>query len=438
MNPLTTANARSGLIFVMLFCSTLSSQFRLVDDHSDGTNGNEFDYYWYYYDDLTGLGEYDRLQADPQSQPSVIDVPYVLEHREAYGDPADTLEIKNYEFTINEENGNRFATMPFTFGNSWETTLGTSYPYVGMVTMLAAEGKSIDLSEMTGVKFRIRSRKEPLNIVFKVQTLDIKQDSSQAYYQDTISVTTEWSEKTVAFEKIKQPAWAQNLARFDFDLCHCTKLVWEVQQITNTSLKYDTLDLDDIYLVPAPPSPYLWLYTASLNPPTNYKFATFETLPRNVTPLGTYWYAFDDSLAGGQSQIFAGAKRNPMTVFYDLIYAEGTGFNSDYGIAIECLFGPDISKNCPPVHGFASLAFDLYDSASADYLNLSSKEFASIYFDYRTDEDIDRVSLEILDFYDVRDRNDPSRESPRSSGNVWFRDLPLTNSSWRAVNIPFD
>ena len=126
---------RWGLTAVLIYSSLLFSKYILLDDHEDGTNSNELENYWYYYDDNTGIHEYDRPQADPASTPSVIDVPYTERLREAFGNPDDSVTIKDYSFTCNEEAGNKYATMPFILGNSWTTTSGTALPYVGIVTM---------------------------------------------------------------------------------------------------------------------------------------------------------------------------------------------------------------------------------------------------------------------------------------------------------------
>lgn len=104
------------------FLSLTTDRSFLIDDHSDGTNVNELDRYWFYYDDNQGRFEYDRLRSlDPTTMPSVIDVPqYINEVKSPFSD--DIWRLKDYTFTIDEEAGNKFAAMPFTLGERWEAT----------------------------------------------------------------------------------------------------------------------------------------------------------------------------------------------------------------------------------------------------------------------------------------------------------------------------
>ena len=131
MGRYTLKTALLGLASVLMASSSLFAADALFDDHSDGTNANEFEYYWYYYDDNAGLGKDDRPLAAPSSTPSVVNVPFTEKNREAYGNAGDTWKVKDYKFTLDEEAGNKFATMPFTYGEVWTASYGDAMPYVG-------------------------------------------------------------------------------------------------------------------------------------------------------------------------------------------------------------------------------------------------------------------------------------------------------------------
>jgi hypothetical protein len=180
------------IIFTVVFPFTLFAQAVLIDDHTDRTNANEFDGYWYYYDDSRCIYENDRGYIASTSLPSEIDVEYKIYPSRNSDDFSRDMPLNRriYTFTLDEENGNAFATMPFTFGEAWETPDGVANSYVGMGTMLASEGTSFNLFDATAISFKIRSRKYKCTLFFKVLTLDILRDSSECYYHYELTTDT--------------------------------------------------------------------------------------------------------------------------------------------------------------------------------------------------------------------------------------------------------
>jgi hypothetical protein len=307
MGRFTRKTALLGLASVLIASSSLFAVDSKLDDHEDGTNQNDFLYYWYYYDDNSGVGADDRPQAETPGTPSVINVPFEEKNRR----PGDSHMVKDYKFTVGEEGGNKYATMPFTFGSTWKTSYGEGKPYVGMGTMLTEEGKALDLTGATAVSFRIRGSTN-MTVDFKVQTLDIDEDSTFGYYQTNIAVTTDWQQYTILLSELDQPPWAKNDKdkKFAFDITKCTKLAWEVQKEDNMMVTEGTLDVDDIVIIDYEwVSPFMFtnvVPVASSTLPASGLFSSFDENPSNVSKLGTYWYAYNDAEIGGASEVLDG------------------------------------------------------------------------------------------------------------------------------------
>ncbi|HEX2959610.1 MAG TPA: fibronectin type III domain-containing protein, partial [Chitinispirillaceae bacterium] len=259
-------SAVSGVL--LCIAGLVFGQNQLVDDFTDGDSLNRLGYPWYYFDDNTGIADNDRPQAAPASIPSIINVPYTEEERHAFGDPNDHHMIKKYTFATGTDIlSNRFATMPFTLGESFTTSAGWDmYSYVGMGTALALEGGSIDLSGVTKIRFKIRSRNRPLSFNFKVQTFEIDSISSGdaealsrednnpfGYYGVWDSITTtDFSEFVITINggsngrgNLTAPTWAVNALPYNSK--RVTKLTWEINSDMNSTVTSDTLDIDDLY-----------------------------------------------------------------------------------------------------------------------------------------------------------------------------------------------
>jgi hypothetical protein len=427
-----------------------------VDDFEGGTSQNYFENYWYYYDDNGGTKQEDRPQKAPDSKPSVINVPYGFKNRYQCGNMKDTFKIKDYKFLIKEEGGNKYGSMPFTYGDAWECTGYTAQPFIGIGTELVPNGDSLDLTGATSVAFRIRSHVNSLKVNFRIETMDIIRDSSFAFYFYQVTAPmNQWAACTVDIAKLAQPSWAKGeQQKTSLAQKLCAKLAWEVHGESNTGVKFDTLDIDDIVIKGYNfVSPTQWTKAAAA-PPTSGIFSTFEVAPKEKTPLETYWYAYDDNSIGGNSQVIQGAEKDPATGLLTLNWLNGTGYNNRHtGAAVKIQLGKTMRRANAPgdtvdVQGFVGMGFNVYDSVGAVYFNATTGKMganggqgsaSSIYFEYLADGDFRNMTLEVSDSCDVPDKNQPTRKDTRGPGIVWFRNLPLTGpNTWKAVEIPFD
>jgi hypothetical protein len=436
-----------------------------VDDFTGGTNQNYFENYWYYYDDNGGTKAEDRpLKAPPDSIPSVVNVPYTYKPRHASGNLMDTFKLKDYQFSIKTEGTNNFASMPFTYGTKWKCTGYTASPFVGIGTELVPDGKYLDLTGATAVTFKLRSRVNDLTVNFRIETMDIIRDSSFAYfYKGVTTKAGTWKDFTVSLVPtttnptgdLAQPSWAKgDVQKTTFAQNMCAKLSWEVHGEVNETVKFDTLDVDEIVIKDYNfVSPSLWTKTATARPATGL-FATFETAPQSETPLGTYWYAYNDHDIGGSSQVSLGATQDPETGLLMFDWTPNTGYgNTGTGAAVKIQLGPTVRKANAPgdtvnVQGFIGIGFNTYDSSTALYFNTTTGKTGthggtgntnSIYFEYLADGDFQYLTVEVSDSNDVPDKYQPTRKDTRGSGIVWYRNVPITGTGvWKAVEIPFD
>ncbi len=452
--------AASAALFVT--APSLFAADAIVDNLSGGTNQNLFENYWYYYDDNGGTKADDRPIAGKGTKQSTIDVPYNLVPREASGNKADTFKLRNYTFLVKEEGTNKYACMPFTYGEKWKaswcTAAACAAPFVGIGTMFAPDKKFLNLTGATAITFKVRAHVNDLTVSFKVETMDITKDSSFAFWAKPVAVPKGvWTDVTVAIPgDLTQPGWATaTQKKATFDQAECTKIAWEVHGESNTTVTSDTLDVDDIvvkdytYI-----SPSLWTAVASARPAKGL-FADFEKLTyKNATPLGTYWYAYNDHEIAGNSAVTRGATQDTTSKLLTLDWTSGTGFgNAGYGAAVEVKLGKSVKKVNGPgdtanVQGFIGIGFNVYDSAGAIYFNANTGKLGTIggtgaatgiYFEYVADGDFPYLTLEVSDVNDVPDKTNPTRKDTRGSGIVWYRNLPKTGpGTWRAVEIPFN
>jgi hypothetical protein len=444
----------AGLIMVLRTSWSLADA--KLDDFSGGTNENQFENYWYYYDYNGGNKAEDRPQKAKDSTPSIINVPYGYKPRLLCGNTKDTFKLKDYQFLVKDEAGNKYASMPFTYGTKWKCTGYTASPFVGIGTELVPDGKTIDLTGATSVTFRLRSHVNALTVNFRIETMDIIRDSSFAYYYSAVVTTAgSWSDHEVLLPGgLTQPSWAKgDQAKTAFAQTMCAKFSWEVHGESN-DIKGDTLDIDDIVIKGYNyVSPSVWIKTETA-PPAKGLFSTFEVAPKNATPFGTYWYAYNDFSIGGNSQVTKGAEQDAESGLLTLQWNAGTGSgNAGTGAAVGFQLGKTVTKTetsgtTSNVQGFIGIGFNVYDSMGAVYYNSTTGKMGTkggtgsadaIYFEYLADGDFKYLTLEVSDSFDVPDKNQPTRKDSRGSGIVWYRNLPLTGANtWKAVKIPFD
>ncbi|HEX2956027.1 MAG TPA: hypothetical protein VHO70_04325 [Chitinispirillaceae bacterium] len=439
--------ALPGLVSVFAATSLFAND-QLVDDVKDGNNQNAFEQYWYYYDDNTAPKPDDRHQAAPDSKPSEIHVPSTEKDRN-WG-ASDDHKIKDYTFQSGtEENGNKAAILPFTLGDMWPAPEPATWdlsPYVGMGTMLAPEGEKVDLSKITGFKFRIRSSKETFKVSFKVNQLGIEKDSTAGHYEYIIAeVTPEWEEYTVEVPaQLEQPSWAAaDKRKRDLQLDSITKLAWHIES-TEEGLS-DTLWVDDIYVLGYTYiSPFMWADTLSdlsKKGSADGKLADFDGNDPSFSKLVNKWfYGYNDKDINGDSKVIAGATEDDSGRL-KLEYTDNTGAGGEgKGPQVKFSIGKTVLEDgkTDSVQGFIGIGVNLYDSSASEYFDASAKGFTHIYFQYMLAGDLTKASVEISDYWDVGDAKDPNRKDTRGSGIVYFRDVPATNGKWYAVHIPLD
>ncbi len=467
MGLFKTTAAIAGISSILVASATLFAD-AVVDKKFDD-NQNEFEYYWYYFDDNNGMGDNDRPLSAPTSTPSVINVPFTEVPREFKGDKSDTWKVKNYKFTRGTDGTNSYAVTPFTFGDVFTTKAGWDMnPFIGIGTMLNADGKWADLTGVEKVKFKIRSAKKDLTVRFKVQTYEIDSISSGnaaelaaednnpfGYYGKwDITATTSFTEVEVAISggtkgsgDLTAPTWAKKA--LPYNIKRATKLAWEVNFEDNSTVTDDTLFIDDVELIGASfkfVSPFLWTKTADLSPLPDAKslFSNFDTKPYNVTKLEgalqNYWYAYDDGAINGTSSVTSGAKKNETTKRLDLEWvAESGSEGKGQGMLLGFALGAPIQKTTEvEVKGFVGFGCNVYDSSSSEYWNAQAAKADKIYFHYATDGDVPYISLEVSDSMEVADGKNPTRVDHRGDGVVWFRNFPATGGQWVAVEMPLD
>lgn len=442
-----------------------------VVDKAFDDNQNEFEYYWYYYDDNAGIGADDRPQIDPNGTPSIIDVEYKEKPRAWKGDASDTWKVKDYKFVTGEHKSKKCAIVPYKLGDPWKASYCGSkicaMPYVGIGTMLTKDSSSIDLTGVENLYFYVKSAKKTLNMVVKVEILSINKLSTDHKIGDTyengefgyheFSFTAEpgdWTLVEAPISSFKLPTWAKTpLSKKGIKesltehLNEATKLAWELKvgdEEEAELVKEDTIFIADVYFTGSYTfvSPTVWnKYENSLPSSPMGAFATFEKSPRNASPLGTYWYAYNDAEIGGNSSVDPDyATQDEETKRLTINFKPGTGSGGTYGAALMYELGDPVKKNDSiTILGFVGIGCNLYDSVSATYFDATEKNVNSIYFEYFTDGDVKYVTFELSDINDVGDAQNPDRRDSRGSGIVYYRNfLPTTGGEWKKVLIPFD
>lgn len=427
-------------------------------DEKVNDNENNLEQYWYYYDDNAGIGENDRPQKAPELEASIIQTPYTETTVENFGTKSISWKLKTYQFKADESEGKQCATLPFKMGEPWEAGYcqeeACAMPFVGIGTMLAADSQSLDLSAVTGIKFKIKSRVNELTEVrFKVQTLQVDQFANKAAkdltgkefgywgYDFTVNPGT-WQEKEILFDKLNRPSWAEKI---DFDQTKCTKLAWEIKG--DDSRMVDTLDIAELEFIGGDVWPKsLWRETEDDRPADGW-FHTFDVKPYNEAKTG-YWYAYNDAEIGGESEVSEEtATKNETTKKLNILFPDGTGWNDKgKGAALEFEIGKAVyqktadGKDSNLVKGFVGIGINMYDSLGCSYTDMTTGDYkaSSIYFEYMTDMDAAVVTLEISDENDVADKEHPDRKNERGSGIVYYKNFPNTEGKWVRVLLPFD
>jgi hypothetical protein len=255
--------------------------------------------------------------------------------------------------------------------------------------MLNKDGKWVDLSKVTSVKFKIRSRVSDLTVRFKIQTFEIDSISNVpgdqldgdefGYYGAPVPVTKgEWYDADIAISSLELPGtWAAEIA---FNPQRATKLAWEVNGEANDNTTVDTLDIDDVVFVGEgyefiPRDVWTDVRPVANMPiPDGYLFGNFDKQPSNETALKPYWYAYNDATIGVTSTVDEEfAELDPETKLLTLKWVDGSGVNDEgRGLKVQYGLGKSVMQGDNKVQGFIGVGANLYDSAKVKYFNADS------------------------------------------------------------------
>jgi hypothetical protein len=439
------------LLLCLYFPVSLFGNFqKVIVDSTFDDNQNDFEYYWDYYDDNSRVGKNDRPQVTNPGTPTVINVNSMVIPREAFGDQSDSYKIRMYTFTTGQENGNRFATMPFTYGSPWKTSLGQAQPYVGIFTRLVKPGSSIDLSNMSGIQFKVRSHTNNLILRFKLQTFEIDSISNVpgsnligdefGYYEDSVLTRAGvWSTVTILPKSLKLPGqWARDIP---LNLKRCTQLTWEISNIDNENVTIDTFDIDDVIIRgTALPCNQVWNSYESIDMlPSTGLYLNFE--PGTLSPVqqNLQWYGFIDKRNRGEKvTITNGTLLDTVNGLFEIpVFDTITG--NDTGHVLKVSFNYDTTTG-PNIHyTSAGLELDMRRSAQSSYWNASSAGASKIYFHYKADEITKYRVFEVFDDYDsITPVNHSTRINIDGTAARWRCLFPGGDGLWKAVQMPLD
>ena len=181
----------------------------IVDNFEGGTNQNMFGFYWYFYDDHSNGGN--------------SSIPGVTKNADGSYAVAPTAGAGHIGAGL---------VLPYVLG---PTMAGTppSYNFIGMGTMLCANGKTIDLSSAKSITFWLKSTKA-ISIDFQlVDTVNIK-DYAYFYSSCTIPAGT-WTQFVISLTSgglgggLAQYSWTKNpLVPLATSLKTISKLQWQI------------------------------------------------------------------------------------------------------------------------------------------------------------------------------------------------------------------
>jgi len=254
MKHVTSFIPLTGIVLV-LFSQSLFAAEILVDDFADADKVNALEGEWSYYDDGIGSGKNERLQAktDIGIQGSKVNVSSAPKQLPTGG---FDYNIKVYTFNAQDVDGEQYAYMPFTFGSKWQDSTGAIEAFVGISTSLSADGQPMDLTDYSGVKFKIKSANHDLKVTFMIETADVEADSMYAYHQRVFNVAMgTWNEIAIPLAGLAQPLWTPDTAKKAFDPTKAVRLTWQVSLSKNPGLEEmasDEIDIDDVVLTDAP------------------------------------------------------------------------------------------------------------------------------------------------------------------------------------------
>ncbi|MGB7568543.1 MAG: hypothetical protein WBM07_11835, partial [Chitinivibrionales bacterium] len=395
-----------------------------VDNFEGGTNQNMFGFYWYFYDDHSDGGN--------SSIPGVTknaDGSYAVAPTAAAGHTGAGL------------------VLPYVLG---PTEAGTppSYNFIGMGTMLCANGKTIDLSSAKSITFWLESTKA-ISIDFQlVDTVNIK-DFAYFYSTCTIPAGT-WTQFVISLTSgglgggLAQYSWTKNpLVPLATSLKTISKIQWQIALTgvgTNTS---GTVTIDDIsiqgYTFVSPDLCATCVGAPGQTPSPAALLSNMEKVPYNMNARGYYWYSYSDGVgrnvpASQFSAITGGATINPIDPTLSTIIIGPTwpkGYSGSNGADIQFTLGQ--SYTAPPstdvIKPFVGVGTQLWnDKTTSDVYNAALDGANGIYFDYMLSGADTTMVLRLEVYANVYS----------ISGEVNYIDLPYTGAGvWKGASVLF-
>ncbi len=402
-----------------------------VDNFEGGTNQNMFGFYWYFYDDHTDGGN--------SSIPGVTknaDGTYVVAPTAAAGHTGAGL------------------VLPYILG---PTEAGTppSYNFIGMGTMLCANGKTIDLSSAKSITFWLKSTKA-ISIDFQlVDTVNIK---DYAYFYSTCTIPAgTWTQFVISLTSgglgggLAQYSWTKNpLVPLATSLKTISKLQWQIALTgvgTNTS---GTVTIDDISIQGYTFVPSDLCATCvgapGQTPSPAALLSNMDTQPYNRNARGYYWYSYSDGVgrnvpASQFSAITGGATINPIDPTLSTILIGPNvanpalswvkGYNGTNGADIQFTLGQSYTAtgSTDVIKPFVGVGTELWnETTTSDVYNGATDGVNGVYFDYMLSGADTTMVLRLEVYANVYS----------ISGEVNYIDLPYTGTGiWKGASVPF-
>jgi hypothetical protein len=407
--------------FAMLLLATFNIfADAIVDDCEGGTNQNKFGFYWYFFDD--------HLNSGNSSIPGVT--------KDATG---------SYVVAPTAAAGHVGAgiVLPYVLG---PTMAGTppSYNFIGMGTMLCANGKTLDLTGATSITFWLKSTKA---IALDFQLVDTVNITDFGYYYASCTIPAGvWTQYVISLSAgglgtgLAQYSWA---IKKPLSIKTVSKLQWQISLIgagTNTTgqVTIDDISIQGYTFVP----PDLCSSCAGApgqTPSPAALLSNFDTSPYNANARGQYWYCYSDGVgrtapASAWSVITGGATANPLdpTAWSITLTPPNTkGYSGTSGADLQFTLGQTFTN--PPstdvVKPFVGIGTNLWNpTAQTNPYNADADGMKGIYFDYML-SGADPSMVVRLEVY---------ANNFLTAGEVFYIDLPYTGTGvWKGASVPW-
>ena len=492
-----TKRVIAGLTAALVLAGGASAQF-LVDDLNHGSNEHRLGNYWYYYvsDDGGALEAATAAQHNAiitTAQPGDAFGSMTFKAMEAMGRNGTGGAVLRYS-------GWGTATLG-DYTTSHYPLVGMGM----LLTDHDTIGYGPEFANVSSITFWARSGAEPQVFIFKVETTEnapvgeferfvranSRPDSSNAApntprwnmanaYATKFNATETWTQYTVNLGNIVPPTVARGsfigtgvasgsvgggnngqaasltttsgLAQFPwwgysftFNPNNATKIAWQVQHEDNeTSLSGGELRVDDIQFHGSftyTPHNVCNTCVGQARPQGSVKFSDFEGSDPLMNALGFYWYAYNDSIAGGQSEIL-NVVPNPHVTGQWIMDVEGAG-NPGNAANIEFItYGMFNDRNNPgsQIQSFVGIGTNLYNSEDPrtewTFLNATQAQHTGIAFDFRVSGSaVQFISVEFQDKSDVLNAEDNFDD-----GQVFHTRIPVTgrHGQWTSAVVHRD